>query len=288
MIKTILVPASGSDTDAVVFDTALAAARPCRAHLEFFHLRVSSGAALPYTPHVGFARGKALHNVLQDLHKEAEQRSNAAECHIRDFCQRHKIIVADAPVAFNEVSASWHEERGDGEEPFITRARLHDLLVMGRFTRPNGLPPDLLRLVLVECGRPILIAGPRAPRTLSGTAMICWKAAREPARVLTAAMPLLTAAERVVVVAIDEGGSSANGAAAVARQLAWHGIRAEGQTVKTDGRPIAELLSLAAQACNADLLVMGSYSTGPLRQEIFGGCTRSMLEHAEVPVFLLR
>jgi len=48
------------------------------------------------------------------------------------------------------------------------------------------------------------------------------------------------------------------------------------------------LLSLAAQACNADLLVMGSYSTGPLRQEIFGGCTRSMLEHAEVPVFLLR
>ena len=221
MIKTILVPASGSDTDAVVFDTALAAARPCRAHLEFFHLRVSSGAALPYTPHVGFARGKALHNVLQDLHKEAEQRSNAAERHIRDFCQRHKIIVADAPVAFNEVSASWHEERGDGEEHFITRARLHDLLVMGRFTRPNGLPPDLLRLVLVECGRPILIAGPRAPRTLSGTAMICWKAAREPARVLTAAMPLLTAAERVVVVAIDEGGPSAM---APRRSRAnWHG-----------------------------------------------------------------
>ena len=58
--------------------------------------------------------------------------------------------------------------------------------------------------------------------------------------------------------------------------------------MKADGRPIAELLSLAAQACNADLLVMGSYSTGPLRQEIFGGCTHSMLEHAEVPVFLLR
>jgi len=99
MIKTILVPASGSDTDAVVFDTALAAARPCRAHLEFFHLRVSSGAALRYTPHVGFARGKALHNVLQDLHKEAEQRSKVAEQHMRDFCQRHKITVADAPAS---------------------------------------------------------------------------------------------------------------------------------------------------------------------------------------------
>jgi nucleotide-binding universal stress UspA family protein len=287
MIKTILVPASGSDTDAVVFETALAAARPCRAHLQFFHLRVSSGAALRYTPHVGLARGKALHNVLQDLHKEAEQRSNAAELHIRDFCQRHKITVADAPAGFDEVSASWHEERGDGEEPFIARARLHDLVVMGRFTRPNGLPPDLLRLLLLECGRPMLIAGARAPRTLSGTVMICWKDAREPARVLTAAMPLLTAAERVFVAEIDEGGSPANGAAAVARQLAWHGIRAEGRTMKGDGRPIPELLSLAAQACDADLLVMGSYSTGSLQQEIFGGCTRSMLEHAEVPLFLL-
>lgn len=287
MIKTILVPASGSDTDAVVFETALAAARPCRAHLEFFHLRVSSGGALRYTPHVGLARGKALHNVLQDLHEEAEQRSQAAECHIREFCQRHKITVADAPAAFNEVSASWHEERGEGEEPFIARARVHDLVVMGRITRPNGLPPDLLRLLLVECGRPVLIAPPRAPRTLSGTAMVCWKDAREPARALTAAMPLLTAAEKVVIVAVDEGDSSANDAAAVARQLAWHGIRAEAQTVKADGRPIAELLSFAALACNADLLVMGSYSTGALRQEIFGGCTRSILEHAELPVFLL-
>jgi nucleotide-binding universal stress UspA family protein len=287
MIKTILVPASGTDTDSVVFATALAAARPFGAHLEFFHLRVSSGAALQYIPHVGFARGKALHNALQELHKEAEQRSNAAERHIRGFCQLHNIAVVDCPPAMNEVSASWHEERGGGEEPFIMRARLHDLVVMGRFTRPNGLPPDLLRLVLLESGRPILIAGPRAPRTLSGTAMICWKAAREPARAVTAAMPLLRAAERVVVTAIDEGGISADGASGLARQLAWHGISAEMQTVKADARPIAELLALAAQGCKADFLVMGGYSSGPLKQELFGGCTRSMLEHAEVPVFLL-
>jgi len=67
MIKTILVPASGSDTDAVVFETALAAARPCRAHLAFFHVRVNSGDALRYTPHVAFARGKGLRNALQEL-----------------------------------------------------------------------------------------------------------------------------------------------------------------------------------------------------------------------------
>ena len=50
MIKTVLVPASGSDTDAVVFETGAGSGAACRAHLELFHLRVSSGAALRYTP----------------------------------------------------------------------------------------------------------------------------------------------------------------------------------------------------------------------------------------------
>jgi nucleotide-binding universal stress UspA family protein len=287
MIKTVLVPTSGSDTDSVVFETALAAARQCRSHLDFFHLRVSSGEALRYTPHASFARGQGLRNALQELRQDSEGRSEAAAHHFRDFCKRHRIAVADAPRAFRKVSASWQEERGSGAEPFITRARIHDLVVMGRSSRPNGLPPDLLRRLLVECGRPLLIAGPQAPRRLGATVLVCWKDAREPARALTAAMPLLSKAKRVVVAAVDEGHPSANDAAAVARQLAWHGIRAEAQTVKADGRPIAALLSSAAAACGADLVVMGTFSRGPLRQEIFGGCTQSLLEHADLPVFLL-
>jgi nucleotide-binding universal stress UspA family protein len=117
--------------------------------------------------------------------------------------------------------------------------------------------------------------------------MVAWKDAREPARALTAAMPLLTEAKRVVVAEIDEGHPSANDAGAVAAQLAWHGVRAEPLTIRTDHWPIAALLSSAAEACSADLLVMGSYSKGPMREEIFGGCTQAMLNHAAVPVFVL-
>jgi hypothetical protein len=53
-----------------VFLNALVAARPCQAHLEFFHVRVSSGEALRYTPHASFARGKALRGVLQELKQD--------------------------------------------------------------------------------------------------------------------------------------------------------------------------------------------------------------------------
>ena len=286
MVKTILVPTSGSETDAVVFETALAAARPCQAHLEFFHVRVSAGEALRYTPHASFARGKALRDTLRELKEDSDKRWEAAQCHVRDFCNQHKITMADAPDRLHTISANWREEAGNGEEPFITRARVHDLVIMGRFTRPNGLPPNLLPFLLVECGRPMLIATAQAPRRL-GTIMVAWKDAREPARALTAAMPLLTDAERVVVAEIVEGHPSANDAATVAAQLRWHGLRAEPRPIKADGQQVAALLSSAAEACSADLLVMGSYSTGPLREEIFGGCTRSILNHAPVPVFVL-
>lgn len=204
MIRTILVPTSGSGTDAVVFETALAAARPCQAHLEFFHVRVSAGEALRYRQHASFARGKALRGALRELKEESEKRWEAAQCHVRDFCNQHKITMADAPDRLHTISASWREEAGNGEEPFITRARVHDLVVMGRFTRPNGLPLNLLSFLLVECGRPMLIAAAQAPRRL-GTIMVAWKDAREPARALTAAMPLLIEAERVVIAEIVEG-----------------------------------------------------------------------------------
>jgi nucleotide-binding universal stress UspA family protein len=286
MFRTILVPASGSDTDVVVFATALTAARPYRAHLEFFHVCVSAGEALRYTPHASFARGEALHNVLQEFKQESEHRSEAAQGHVRDFCKRNKIAMLNRPGRSPALSASWRMEAANGEEPFITRARLHDLVVMGRFTHPNGLPPDLLRLVLLRCGRPIMIAATSAPRAFH-TLMVAWNDTREAARALTAAMPLLTKAKRAVVTAVEERKASVNSAATVASQLAWHGVRSEAHTIKADGRPIALSLALAAETCEADLLVMGSYSTGPLRQEIFGGCTQSILNKASIPVFLL-
>ena len=286
MFKTILVPSSGSDTDAVVFATALTVARPHRAHLEFFHMCVSAGEALRYTPHASFARGEALHNVLQELKQESEHRSEAAQRHVRDFCKSKKIAMLDRPGRSPALSASWRMETVNGEDPFITRARLHDLVVMGRYTHPNGLPPDLLRLVLLGCGRPIMIAAKSMPRPFH-TVMVAWKDTREAARALTAAMPLLTKAKRVVVTAVEEPKVAVNSAATVASQLAWHGLRSEAQIVKAEGQPIAVSLARAIESCEADLLVMGSYSTGPLRQEIFGGCTRSILNEASIPVFLV-
>jgi nucleotide-binding universal stress UspA family protein len=286
MIKTILVPTGGSNTDFVVFETALAVAKHSRAHLEFFHVRVDTGEALRYSRHVDFARGQALRNAIDARKRESEARTRIGKQHFQDFCKQHKLKVTDTPGWSLGVSANWHEEPGHEEEPFMTRARAHDLVVMARASRPNGLPPDLLQLLLFGSGRPILIPAAETPANLTGTILICWKDAAEPTRAITAAMPLLVKAKRVIIMNVEEGHHPSTSAAAVADYLRWHGIRSDTQAIEAGNRPIATLLSSFAKDCAADLLVMGAYGRGPVQESIFGGCTQSVLEHADVPVFL--
>jgi len=288
MIKTILVPTSGGNDDPAVFDTALAAARLFSAHIEFCHVRIEAGEALRYIPHAGFASGAALREALDTLNAEGRARSIAALRHIQDFCAREHVLLTDVPLDVEQVSASWSQHDGPAHDHLLTRARHSDLVVMGRDKGTKGLPPDLLRLLLLESGRPILVAPPRARPRLTGTVMLCWKEAREPARAVTAAMPFLTRADRVVVVTVNgRGWERTDGLAELVHQLGWHRVRAEQRVVNSAGRPVADVLASTAHDLDADLLVMGGYGHRPLREDLFGGCTRSFLESAEVPVLAL-
>ena len=59
-----------------------------------------------YTPHASFARGKALRSTLRELREDSDKRWEAAQCHVRDFCNQHKIIMADAPDRLHTISAN--------------------------------------------------------------------------------------------------------------------------------------------------------------------------------------
>jgi hypothetical protein len=165
--------AGGGDSDQGIFETALAAAMPLAAHLDFYHVRVAPGEAAANTPHADFAMGTGLCKTLAQLRAEAETRAAAARDHVEAFCSRNRIPMLDAPRAREEVSASWCEEAGESMPLPMRRARHSDLVIVGRQRHPDHLPHDLLERLLLETGRPTLIAPPRASRTLTGTTMVC-------------------------------------------------------------------------------------------------------------------
>ncbi|HEV7982243.1 MAG TPA: hypothetical protein VGP86_05055 [Xanthobacteraceae bacterium] len=170
-MKSVLVPIGGSDTDASLFETALAAARPFSSHLNL-HIHVGPGQAAANTPHAEFAMGPALSNALRDFEAQAKARSAAAAQHFRDFCLRSSVEICDVPASAKGVTASWQAEGGHALRRIMFHARHNDLVVVGRAKTANGLPADFLEELLLGCGRPVLIASSAPARTPAPTGTI--------------------------------------------------------------------------------------------------------------------
>ncbi len=288
MIKTILVPTSGSRSDDSVFATALAVARPLDAHLEFYHLRLTVYEAAVRAPHVQFCRGRAMTDALEHLRAQDEQLSANAVKHFEAFCSASKVAVQATPTTREEISANWSEETDQPEMNLMFHARHSDLVVLGRARNVDLMPNNLIEMLLVGCGRPIVIAPDSPPTSVTGTIVVGWKETSEAARALAAAMPLLRRAQRVVLVGVAEGGAAAPEALDhLMRQLAWHGIAAETRVSGDKSKPVAAQLLQAAADLHADLLVVGGFGHAPLREVVFGGVTQTLIEHAELPVFIL-
>jgi nucleotide-binding universal stress UspA family protein len=288
-MKTILVPVGGSDADAVVLTAALAVARPLSAHLELVHVRVGAADAAVHTPHIEFARGAGLSCALDALATRGQQRSVQAERHARDFCDSNAIEMVETPSPARTVTARWRLDESEAMQRLLFHARHNDLIVMARPSGLDGLPPDRLESLLMACGRPLLIPAISAPMHALGIAMVCWKETRDAAQAVSAAMPLLAKARRVVVVSVREGSGErlSEPVDEVVRQLAWNGIAAETHVLERDGRSTSDTLFAAAGAHNADLMVMGAYGHHHLREVLFGGCTQSAIAGAHCPVFLM-
>lgn len=286
-MKTVLILAAGSDSDVANFETALAAARPLAAHLEFLHIRISASEAARFVPHLDFAPGAALHQALQALDDADKALSAAAARHVRDFCRRHGIQLGDGRSLQHAVCAAWREEVDDAVARLMRHARHHDLIVLGRAAHRDGLPDDLIEQLLVGCGRPVLLAAPKPRPCLLGTVMVCWQETAQAARALGAALPLLTKSACVLIARVEDGSSTCEDAEAIGRQLAWHGIDAQALTIPSKGRAVAELLAETAATCDVDLMVMGGYSRSRTRESVFGGCTESFIKHADRPVLLM-
>ena len=287
-MKSILVPIGGSDSDELVFETALAAARLFDAHLQFLHVRISVGAAAQGTPHVDFASGAALRDALGQLEIERDTRSADAVRHVEELCARAKVPLGGTPGGVPGVTAGWREQKGDAVARILLHARHSDLTVVGRSRTSNGLPSDFIEQLLLKGGRPVLVAGPIAPQTLNRTVMVCWRESADAARAVTAASPFLERAERVILATVAE--EKENGGAAMndfAAQLAWHRIPVEVRIIEPAGRSPQERLADAGREHAADLIVMGAYGHSHLRETLFGGCTQSFLRQGDRPILLM-
>jgi nucleotide-binding universal stress UspA family protein len=288
MIKNIFVPASGSSTAASVFATALALARPLAAHLQFLHMHPAPSEAAIHAPHVEFCQGPAIGDALEYLRRQGDYLCAGAVRHFQERCEANSVPVVTVPDAQQSVTASWTEETKPLTARFMLHARHADLVVLGRPRNEDYMPAGMIESLLLGSGRPIVIAPDVPPRSVTGTIVVGWKETPEAARALAASLPLLQQASRVVLIAVaEENAAPAEALRDLARQLEWHRIYAEVNALANDGRATASQLTQAAAQLGAELLVVGGFGHGPLREMIFGGVTQALIEQAGMPVLLM-
>jgi len=286
-MKTILTFVGGGDRDQVILQTALAAAIPLSAHLDLLHVHVPATQAARHS-RAEFASGDALRNALQRLETDANAFSDLAAANVRAFCASAQIAMCDVPTGVRSVTASFREEHSNALERLTFHARHSDLVVMGRVRQKQGLAPDTLEHLVLNCGRPILVAATAAPQTLTDTIMVCWKECSNAARAVAAATPILAKAKRVVLVSVAERDDGVTDALDdLGRQFAWHGLSAEVRVIPGSRRGIPGALSAAAEECGADLVVMGAYGRSRARELIFGSCTEAVLDGSDRPILLM-
>jgi nucleotide-binding universal stress UspA family protein len=283
MIKTILVPATGGDGDPSVFASALAVARRFDAHLECLHVRPDA-AAVAVSMAADGGGATMVGSLITRLEEEADQREKRANQLFQGFCQREALALCEAPPAPPGPSAWWFREIG-AEPYWVTEyGRAADLLVIGRPGKGGSL--EIIEGALIDSGRPLLIAAASPLATVPETVVIGWKATREAARAVTAALPFLQIAKQIVIVTVAEDHSSLEEEAErLMAALRWRGVPATVRHLQPDGHDAADKL-LAAAREHAALLVMGGYGHSRLREWIFGGFTQHVLRGCEVPVLM--
>lgn len=166
-------------------------------------------------------------------------------------------------------------------------ALYHDVVLLERLSQTEGPDVTLMNAALWGARVPVMALPPAHTADVFGTVVLAWNATGPAARALRAAMPLISRAERLVV--LTRTGSSAEDpelaaflAAHDVRKEVWQSYGQQGQSGRAWGRSLLQ----HAKEQNASLLVSGAFG-GTLSNFLgFDRTTEKICTGAEMPVFL--
>ncbi len=186
-------------------------------------------------------------------------------------------------VAAGKIELEWRAEMSAPTDAIVEASRAADLILMtaaeGAHSGDSYRAADPA-IVALRAGRPVLITESPAKAIAVGKIVVCWKDTREARRAVVDAIPLLSLAKDVTVVSVssEPDASLRKSNADVVSYLARHNVKARSHISKSADETIG-LLQFVDQS-SADLIVSGAYGHSRLRELVFGGITRFLLDES--------
>jgi nucleotide-binding universal stress UspA family protein len=219
--------------------------------------------------------------------QQIEERHRAAR---RGVGERLAAAFVDAANRAG-ISSEWRWAEGIAAQTVSLHARYADLAVVGQSDPESpAFASGVVEAALLSSGRPVLVVPYIGAKSLGQRVLVAWNGAREAARAVNDALPLLAAAQMVTVLSINPargiGGEGDLPAADIALHLARHGVKAEAAYTTAEDVGIGDTILSRAADSGADLIVMGGYGHSRAHEFVLGGATRTLLRHMTVPVLL--
>jgi len=286
MPKIVLLPVDGSPACEQAFSTALAMGRGFDAHFVALHVRpdIRRDIAAMAAGDGGMAAG--IDSMISRMETDAEEREKTARDAWFAFCAANAIVAADQPRP-GGMTMEWVAETGAEADWLAAYGRAADLIVLGRGAESWGPDYPLMEAALMDTGKPVAIAPAGSVAASGGHVGIAWKDTREAAGAVRAAMPYIRAARHVTIFTVAEDGADDKSSLRLARMLRWHNPNVTVQPLPEHSRAPAEVLLDAATQAGCGLLAMGAYGHTRLREAVFGGFTRAVLQSAPLAVLMV-
>lgn len=285
-IKTILAPIGGTKSSLKALDRAFVIAERFGAHIKALHVMERVSDAVSFEFHLpAKLRGSVQESAEQAALSQADQYREMFEA----ACAKAGIALSDTPTKGDSPSAGWVQEFGHVEEVLIRHARLSDVVTVPRPSYAGGpsrrSPAGrAIEAILCGTGRPVLIEPPDVKVERVTSVAIGWNESTEASRAVAMTLPWLTAMGAVTVISSKK---RSEGAKAMVEYLSWHGAVANVAYLDGKGSGTGDAILNVCAEGNVGMLVVGGFSHARARELLFGGVTRHLLAHTNIPTVLV-
>ena len=191
-------------------------------------------------------------------------------------------------------AVDWVKEDGDINDKLAGLARYFDLLVLGQYSGTGHRERFRARAenIVMRSGRPLLVVPPgyRADPEPTDRIAVAWDASQPATRALNDALQLFGGNNEMEIVSVVPKSKDSLTRAPlgrdVVRHLTLHGVDARRVTIESKERDVARALLQHCQGDNFDLLAMGAYGHARLREDLFGGVTKNVIENITIPLLM--
>jgi len=280
-LKSILAVVSGAPEDTAVLAAAATLANRFAAQARVLPAFADPAAALVY---YGMALQTNVDVAGRIAESERETQERIEEL-ARETIARERLATEATPGVASMVV----EQRALAPAVALAPAAvLADLVLFGAGAASSAALGGLFAETLLATRAPVYLV--KEGGAISGAAAVAWDGSAQAGRAVRAALPLLQAASRVVILRnVDDqtpeseaGGDSAR----LEAYLRLHGVAAI-ERREVHGERVAKSLLDAARAETCELLIAGAYGRPRLFEMVLGGTTRSLVQASGGPNVLL-